>query len=387
MKKMLIISTCKYPNGDAGSVRQHAFAKLYRESGYEVTVVGMGACTNFHLKNNDGIPYVSLRGAQNNLLAKLKNYFGFKSRLKSFLKSYGNCGYIQVVDAPVNALFYLKKYARKHNIRLIHDSVEWYSPEQFKNGRLSLPYILKEKYNTKWIDKQFSVIAISTFLEAHFKSRGINTVRIPVIMDISAMPCEKRTAEDKTVFLYAGSPGKKDYIAEIIKGFAMLPQELLTRAELQLLGISKEQLTTLCGVEENAIGQLGSTLVCLGRVPREEVLNRLAAADFTVLLRSETQRYAKAGFPTKVVESLSTATPVITNLTSDLGLYLKDGYNSIIAEDCSSAAFSKALDKAISLSSEEKKLMYTNARKTSEDYFDYRLYNQKISELLNKEDR
>lgn len=387
MKKILIISTCKYPNGDAGSVRQHSFAKLYQESGYNVTVIGMGACTNFQNKQNDGVSYLSLRDAKNSFAAKVKNYLLFKSRLKSFLKSYGDCEYIQVVDAPVNALFYLKKYARKHNIRLIHDSVEWYSPEQFKNGKLAVSYIIKDKYNTKWIDKQFSVIAISTFLEAHFKSRGIKVVRIPVIMDISAMPCEKRTAEDKTVFLYAGSPGKKDYIAEIIKGFAMLPQELLTRAELQLLGISKEQLTTLCGVEESAIGQLGSTLVCLGRVPREEVLNRLAATDFTVLLRSEIQRYAKAGFPTKAVESLATATPVITNITSDLWMYLKDGYNSIIAEDCSPAAFSKALDKAISLSSEEKKLMYINARKTSEDYFDYRLYNQKISELLNKEDR
>ena len=387
MNRLLIVTYYRYPGGDAGSVRQHAFAKLYQELGYDVTVVGMGACTNFQLKNNDGVPYVSLRGAQNNLLAKVKNYLFFKSRLKCFLKSYGDCEYIQVVDAPVNALFYLKKYARKHNIRLIHDSVEWYSPEQFKNGKFSLPYILKDKCNTKWIDKQFSVIAISTFLEAHFKSRGINTVRIPVIMDVSAMPCEKRTDKDKTVFLYAGSPGKKDYLAEIIKGFTLLSQELLTRAELQLLGISKEQLTTLCGVEESIIDRFGKTLVCLGRVPREEVLNRLAAADFTVLLRSETQRYAKAGFPTKVVESLSTATPVITNITSDLGMYLKDGYNSIIAEDCSPAAFSKALDKAISLSSEEKKLMYTNARKTSEDYFDYRLYNQKISGLLNKEDR
>lgn len=384
MKKMLIISTCKYPNGDAGSVRQHSFAKLYRELGYDVTVIGMGAYTNFQLENNDGIPYASLRSAQNNLFAKFENYFGFKSRLKRFLKSYGDCTYIQVVDIPANALFYLKKYARKHNISLIHDSVEWYSPEQFKNGKLSIPYILKEKYNTKWIDRQFSVTAISSFLENHFKSRGINTVRIPVIMDISAMPCEKHTVSEKTVFLYAGSPGKKDYIAEIIKGFAMLPHELLTRAELQLLGISREQLTALCGVEENTIAQLGSTLICLGRVPREEVLNRLAAADFTVLLRSKAQRYAKAGFPTKVVESLSTATPVITNITSDLGMYLKDGYNSIIVADCSPAAFSAALDKAIGLFSEEKKLMYTNARKTAEEYFDYKNYGQKIFELIEK---
>lgn len=382
MKKVLLITTDKYPNGDAGSVRQYSFAKLYKELGFEVTVVGLGNCTNYQLVTSDAISYISLRSAQNTLTARVKNYVGFKSRLKRFLSNYGNCEYIHVVNIPVNALFYIKKYAKKHNIKLIHDSVEWYSPEQFKNGRFSLQYIIKDKYNTKWIDKQFSVIAISSFLEKHFKSRGINAVRIPVIMDISEMPCEKRTAEDKTVFLYAGSPGKKDYLAEIIKGFSLLPQELLTRVELQLLGISKEQLATLCGVEEGAVEYMGNSLVCLGRVPREEVMNRLAAADFTVLLRSETQRYAKAGFPTKAVESLSTATPIITNLTSDLGLYLKDGYNSIIVSDCLPTAFSKAVEKAATLTASEKNQMYSNARKTAEEHFDYKLYGKTLEKII-----
>lgn len=382
MKNVLLITTDKYPNGDAGSVRQYSFAKLYKDLGYEVTVVGLGNCTNYQLVTSDAISYISLRSAQNTLTARVKNYIGFKSRLKRFLSNYGNCEYIHVVNIPVNALFYIKKYAQKHNIKLIHDSVEWYSPEQFKNGRFSLQYIIKDKYNTKWIDKQFSVIAISSFLEKHFKSRGINAVRIPVIMDISEMPCEKRTAEDKTVFLYAGSPGKKDYLAEIIKGFSLLPQELLTRVELQLLGISKEQLATLCGVEDSAVEYMGNSLVCLGRVPREEVMNRLAAADFTVLLRSETQRYAKAGFPTKAVESLSTATPIITNLTSDLGLYLKDGYNSIIVSDCLPTAFSKAVEKATTLTASEKNQMYSNARKTAEEHFDYKLYGKTLEKII-----
>ena len=382
MKKVLLITTDKYPNGDAGAVRHYSFAKLYKELGYEVTVVGLGNCTNYQLVTSDGISYISLRSAQNTLTARVKNYVGFKSRLKRFLSNYGNCEYIHVVSIPVNALFFIKKYAKKHNIKLIHDSVEWYSPEQFKNGRFSIPYIIKNKYNTKWIDKQFSVIAISSFLEKHFKSRGINTVRIPVIMNVSEMPCEKRTAEDKTVFLYAGSPGKKDYLAEIIKGFSLLPQELLIRVELQLLGINKEQLATLCGVEESAVEYMGNSLVCLGRVPREEVMNRLSAADFTVLLRSETQRYAKAGFPTKAVESLSTATPIITNLTSDLGLYLKDGYNSIIVSDCLPIAFSKAVEKATTLTASEKKQMYSNARKTAEEHFDYKLYGKTLEKII-----
>lgn len=382
MKKILIISYYRYPNGDAGAVRQHAFAKLYKELGYDVTVVGMGAGTNFSIKENEGISYISLRYNKNGIIAKLRNYLCFKLNLKHFLKLYGECQYIQIVDLPVNALFFLKRYAQKHNIRLLYDSVEWYSPEEFKNGKFSVSYILKEKYNTKWIDKQFSVLAISSFLENHFKSRGINTVRIPVIMNISEIPCEKRTTEGKMVFLYAGSPCKKDYVAEIVSSFCLLPKEILGKCELRLAGIDESQLVSLCGVNENTIDALGDVLVCLGRVKREEVLNQLSQASFTVLLRSETQRYAKAGFPTKVVESLSTATPVITNLTSDLGFYLKDSYNALIVQKCTSDSFSDTVKRAINLSDDEKQAMFENSRKTAEKYFNYSLYGNKLLQLL-----
>lgn len=381
MEKVLLIGIYKYPNGDADAVRQHSFAKIYKELGYDVTVLGMGVSTGFQIKENDGISYISMRSDKTNLLAKLKNYFRFASRLKKFLRIYGGFNCIQMVDIPPNALFFLKKYAQKHNTKLIYDSVEWYSPEQFVRGKFSLAYILKEKYNTKWIDEQFSVIAISSYLEKHFKSQGINTVRIPVIMDISSLPYEKQTENGKTVFLYAGSPGKKDYLAEIIKGFAMLPQELLSRTELQLLGIKKDQLT-LYGVEKGAIEHLGKSLVCFGRIPREMVLERLSKADFTVLLRSETQRYAKAGFPTKAVESLATATPVISNLTSDLGLYLHDGYNSIIVKDETPLELSISIKKAIATDESAREKMCVHSRKTAEKYFDYSIYKNIIADIL-----
>ena len=119
-----------------------------------------------------------------------------------------------------------------------------------------------------------------------------------------------------------------------------------------------------------------------GRIARNEVLKHLESADFTMLLRPENERYAMAGFPTKVVESLSTATPVICNYTSDLKLYLKDGENSIILEDTSAESCANALKKAVSLTAEERKIMQNNARKTAEKEFDYRVYTDKVKEFI-----
>ncbi|MEI6521151.1 MAG: hypothetical protein WCO98_14100 [bacterium] len=49
-KKVLIISTGKYPEGDAWAVPQHTFAKLFKHCRYECIIIGMGASTGFILK-------------------------------------------------------------------------------------------------------------------------------------------------------------------------------------------------------------------------------------------------------------------------------------------------------------------------------------------------
>lgn len=380
--RVLIITYNRYPAGDAGAVRDNVFAKLYKKAGFDVTVVGMGESTDFSLSECDGIPYISFRNKKGDKLSKLNNYFGYCSRLKAFLKSFGKCELMHIVEIPPNALFFIKSYAKKNNIKLVHDSVEWYSPEQFKSGCFDASYILKNLWNKYWVDKQFSVVAISSFLEKHFKNRGLKTTRIPVIIDTDSIAPLKQTVAEKTVFMYAGSPGKKDYLKDILAAFALLSPKALAKCELRLLGVTREQLVSLCGAKEADIARLDGMLCCLGRVSRDTVLSQLEVADFTLLLRSATQRYAKAGFPTKVVESLASGTPVIANLTSDLGDYLKTGYNAVITENATPEAMAKAIEKALELSFEKRQEMYQNSRKTAEDCFDYKLYINKIKEIL-----
>ena len=383
MKNLLIVTYYRYPNGDAGAVRSHTFAKLFQSLGISVVVLGMGHSTDFLLKEYDNVPYISLRHSGQGMFARVKNYLGYKKNLQTFLKNRDFDGFLYI-GGPKNGLIFLKKYAKRHGIQLLHDSVEWYSPEQFCLRKWDPSYRLKDNTNRKWIDKQFSVIAISTYLEEHFKSRGIRTTRIPVIMDMDAIPCQKNVSAEKTVFLYAGSPGKKDYLAQIVDGFSCLEEDLLSRVELRLLGVRREQLVDTCGVNLQALEKCGTAINCLGRVSREEVLRNLSQADYTLLLRSAQQRYAQAGFPTKVVESLATATPVVTNLTSDLGLYLRDGENAIIIQGDSKEEVRIAIEKAVAVSADQRTQMQKNARKTAEESFDYRHYLQHMQKLIEK---
>ena len=76
-KTILIVSGCKYPEGDAGSVRIHALAKLFEKCGYKTVVIGKGAVSSGEVQFYDGIEFYSFRQSKQNILGKLKDTFSF----------------------------------------------------------------------------------------------------------------------------------------------------------------------------------------------------------------------------------------------------------------------------------------------------------------------
>lgn len=380
MKRILIVTTDRYPNGDAGAVRTHALAKLLQAVGYEPTVVGMGRSTNFDFCKEDGVSYTSFRLSSSKLISRVNGRLQFCKRVKTLLSRDVSWDAILMGLVSRKTMVVLKRYAKEKNIPLLHDSVEWYSPEQFSIGKLHPTYISMDLRNRVYIDKTVRVIAISSYLERHFQNRGVAAIRIPAVLNVRQTPCDKCVDREKIVFSYAGSPGKKDYLRVIVEGFATM--QASAPFELRLIGVTKKQLVSLCDVDPAHIDKLGERLCCMGRIPREDVLRELSRSDFTVLIRSEEQRYAKAGFPTKFAESLATATPVISNATSDILDYLQDGVNGYLVSACSSEALTVALQKAICLTYEERVSMQQAARRTAEEYFDYARYKEPLKEFI-----
>lgn len=376
------ITYSRIPDGDAMSIRSCNLARIFLTCGLDITLVGMGDRDRFQLRKYDEFSCVSLRFKGRGILTKLKNYFGFKKRLETLLGQSNNIEAIVVNlnTLPLNVLWYLKKLSQKKGIKLFVDCCEWYSPEQFKMGRIALSYIQNSYCVQRYIDKDTSIIAISKYLTAYFQQKKYPVVTIPVVLDVEKTSCNKSDKSDKLILLYAGSVSKKDYLDVILKGLALLTREELAKIEFRIFGATLDNIKDSFGVE--VVEKVGNFVKCYGRVARNVVLKNLEDADFTVLMRSSTQRYAKAGFPTKVVESLVSATPVIGNLTSDLAEYIVDGYNGVVVNSESAEDFSRAVKKATQFSVSEKEIMCQNARITAEKNFDYRLYKDKIYELM-----
>jgi len=201
-------------------------------------------------------------------------------------------------------------------------------------------------------------------------------------MDINSIEYSLKSNTDKTVFVYAGGPGRKDYLKEIIEGFAFLTQEQISKIEFHIIGVDKKSLMKICGVSLESIEKLGKSLYIHGRLPREETIKWVEASDFSVLLRNSSLRYAQAGFPTKVVESLACGTPVICNLSSDLEKYMQDAVNGFIVSGHSANDFTKTVMRALQSSTEAKKQMRKKARDTAELFFDYRNYSEVLNRFL-----
>lgn len=384
MKKAIIITENNYPEGDAGAVRQHAFAKMLSEMDYDVLVIGYGKPTKGNVEIYDGIKYISFRENSNNKAFRICNRMMFGNKFyKYIIKNYLELDLLFVVDLMPNAFKKIIKLKKKYNCTLIHDSVEWYSKEEFKFGKYDIAYKRKDFTNTKVINENWNVIAISTYLKKHFQKLANKTIRIPVIMDIKKIDFRiKVKPNDKIVFSYAGGPGKKDFLREIINGFALLNSNELKKIEINIIGVNKQQLINLCEVDEKTIDALGTCLKIHGRVERSKAVDYIKNSDYSLLIRDENLRYAKAGFPTKIVESLACGTPPLCNYSSDLELYLEDKKNSIIANGHTSRDVYEAVKKALLITNEnDRSLMRENSRKLALSSFDYSVYKDILSSI------
>jgi glycosyltransferase involved in cell wall biosynthesis len=378
------ITYSKIPDGDAMSIRSCNIAKIFMNCAMDVTLIGMGNSEYLQIKRYDNLSYVSLRIKGSNILTRLKNFFGFKSRLKALFSQASDIDAIvlNLNTLPINTLWYLKKVSKKKGVKLFVDCCEWYSPEQFQMGKMSWRYIQNSYCVQKYIDKRTLVIAISRYIMSYFQQKNYQVVNIPAVLDVENTGYKKNCKSEKTILMYAGSVGRKDYLDVVLNGLSLLSHEELGKIEFRIFGATLNEIKDSFNCE--ILDKVCSVVKCYGRVEREVILRNLEDADFTVLMRSSTQRYAKAGFPTKVVESLACATPVICNLTSDLADYITDGYNGVVVSSENSDDFCQAIKKAINYSVHEKEIMSKNARVTAEKCFDYRLYTSEIARLSQK---
>jgi glycosyltransferase involved in cell wall biosynthesis len=342
---------------------------------FEVTIIGYGD-TSHTIKNN--ILIKNVKRGKGNFRKVLYYIFRGFSIVNMLHKESYQPDIVIYYGTHCRILLPLLVYCYKNNIRLISDIVEWSDYSHLPMGRFGFFALDMHIAITILIPKCDGIIAVSSFLENYYRKSGKKTIRIPVTVDTSEIHAfsEFNSPFDSKYLnlIYAGIPGKKDLLLNVIEAVQQLNEENIA-VKLHLLG--PDPLT----IEKEYPCLNYDDIIFYGRVPHDQIALYLHHADFSVLLRPE-KRYAQAGFPTKFVESLNAGLPVIANYTSDLPMYLKDGINGFVVNNSTTDALKSILRKISKIQKSQFEVMSYNALETARLNFDYRLYAKVLNEFL-----
>jgi glycosyltransferase involved in cell wall biosynthesis len=384
------------PGGGAAARRMLGVAKSLREAGFDLCIGAGQVAENGHsVTACEGIAVHALgerQAAQYPLASKHLAYFAMGRRTRQWLNA--------LEPAPAAVILYsgyspyfarLLPWCERRGVPLVFDAVEWYDWANVTGGRFGAYRWNIELAMRYYCVRSHHVLAISSYLERYYASRGCRTVRVPPTLDVAAIAprLDGRLWDGASLFplvrrpvtiAYAGEAGNKDLIDNVVEAVLRLDAEG-RRFQLNLVGVGEDEVLRLRACTSRGVRQLTPAVRAFGRTDYATALDIVRAADFTALLRPRL-RYAEAGFPTKVVESLALGTPVICNHTSDLASCVRDGDEGLVCADHGADSLVKALLRAEQLSLAELLRMRAAARRQAEQSFDYRQHVTSLGQFM-----
>lgn len=372
-----------FPWGQPGSRRVYGVACCLVECGYDVVVCsGRYSPSREALTSSDGsIIYYEGSGELSDLddskFTKAKKALWAQgNETMRWLESQATEPKCIITYGGLSIFMHrIQRWASKRSIPVVADVVEWYDGSHMRGGRFGPLHISSELAMRWYFPRCKGVIAISSFLKEYF-SGYCSVIRVPPLVDNVRHILRAFDSNLGLRIIYAGTPGKKDLLGVVIRGLCSITMDP-RKVTLQIIGPSLEEVQSLFA------GDLPPNIEVVGRVPQQMVAEYLECADFSVLLR-QPERFAQAGFSTKFVESMAVGTPVIANLTSDIGLYLKDGENGIVCDDFTEECFSSAIERILSLRPDQVSKMRVAAANTAENFFCHYVYVDQMRDFIDK---
>lgn len=378
MSKILYIGWFGLPETASG-IRVFQIAKLLRESGNDVSFLCLNqiGLKEDCEKRHDGLRYIQKR--QLNL--RIKNIVNIFSGVYDF----NDIKKVIKAEKPDTIIIYNEKerlttrivsFCHRCGITVGADVTEWYEISRSKKW----DYVVAKNvdYRIRKMDKELDyIISISPYLTTYYNSIGCkNVIEIPPLMDCIKTAINP-TSHRVRHLVYAGSPAQKDLIFPFLAAVAKINENQI-KIIADVVGVSNEQVKSLIQIDEPE----RRGIVAYGRVPHKECIKIIESADFSILFR-ENLRYAKAGFSTKLSESLSLGIPVLCNVVGGTDEIINDSYNGIKINNCDIKTVISAVDRIISMNDHDIDKMKKNALDTGKSRFDGSMYVAALNNVVN----
>lgn len=330
---ILYVGPFRLPDGNAAAQRVLANAKALRDLGCEVILAETGAA------DGKGGPIQKLEAHEGFSCYRLP--MKHRSRLEHPQVAIGQItGLIDEVGAgaviaynyPAAALSRLALVCHRRGMTCSADITEWYGTShiasRFGRAVKAIDTGLRMRLIHKRLD---ALLVISTYLEEFYAaSRGPVTVRIPPLVDTADVKwgvTDRPLTHGGLDLVFAGSIGAdKERIDRLVDALPVVAKS--RQIHLHVVGFTEEDYRRTYPEAEPPRPDL---VTFHGRLPHAEALRRVAAADYSVIIRDRT-RVTEAGFPTKFVESITLGTPSLVTPHPDLSRIIADGSSGLLID-------------------------------------------------------
>lgn len=387
MRKALILVNSYFPTGVAMSSRMLNFARLLRDAGWSVHVIsGHHVDRNIVIGKTYEIEGITYQVASSRRQSAKDTYFG-ESRFRRALALYLKDNTVDCVFSTAACETYstIKTLCQKYGCSLYVEQCEWMDLSNYRLGKLDIRFLIADRLRRNGFKGAAGVVSISRLLNEHYASLGTRTIRIPTILDVkhTEFVREVKSKDDKIHIVFAGSlGGTKELMRPILEALAR-DEKYRRLIVFHIFGPTKEQILKNIDGDMSLLKKVEESVVTHGHIPQQKVSEAFSNSNYLIFVRPE-RRSSNAGFPTKFAESMAVGTPVITNKTGDIDIYLKNGENGFLLSSNTTEAVCDCFKQLIEISGEKYAHMRQAARKTAEDSFDYRIYMDEVSTFFSK---
>ena len=337
---ILYIGNFDQCNRSAAGKRVYGNKLLLNNCGYNVKLVGKNVTNAKSIEDEDFLYFPNYSTyCYKKYVRWLENYIKSRNINPICIIRYGS---------PSIALFDLElsKYCTRKDIPLVVDAVDWLNVD---GGSILFKFV--KKIDT-WLEKAVlnkradGIIVISKYLSNIYKAHS-KTIIIPPLIEKTK---ENISTNEILKLVYAGCPFRKgikinnihsikDRLDLVVETICEIEKK--SNVKLDIYGLTKEEYL-VAFPDHKSILEKDDSIRFYGTKPMAYVQNEISKADFTILLR-ERNRSTMAGFPTKIVESISLGTPVITTDTSDLKDYIENGKQGFFVDICNKDSLIEAM--------------------------------------------
>ncbi|MXO60557.1 glycosyltransferase [Altererythrobacter salegens] len=393
---VVYLGNFELPDRNAAALRVRGNARIFRDLGYRVVLVGVSRDTagedlsSSSCESGDqgieawAMAYPSGTGEWMRRITSIRPLIEVVERA-----DISRLALVICYNYPAVAQLRIAHAARRLGAKAVADVTEWYGRVPGRSPACLVKNIdtLLRMYLVN--PAMEGLITTSSFMSDYYQPTGLPIVEIPTLQRGDPGPPRASTGSAAKKLFFAGSgfdpalvtqgreglKDRLDWVLELLFAAAKLGAVF----EMDLFGVTRENYLAIVPEHADLIAGLGDALRFRGRVPHADLLDTLRRADFSIFMR-QTTRVTLAGFPTKFSESVAYGTPAITNPMPSLTNYLIEGETGFTVDPSDPGAAARHLTEILSMPAGEVAAMKQACARSSQ--FDYATFVEPVADWL-----